>query len=203
MRLLDWAPARKLIMWAGPRVMPARYFEYLYAQKPDPWACATRDYELRKYERTLEAIPRAWTKNVLEIGCGEGVFSRMLAPRASSLLGVDVSESALVRGRDRCSDQPNVIFARMDVVEEALPSGFTLIVAAEVLYYLGASRRKYDRVCGKILDALEPNGHLVTVNGTPDAARLNGAFVRAGAHIVTQRDHPDPVRAFTIAVLQS
>ena len=202
MRILDWAPSRKLIMWLGPRVMPARYFEYLYAQKPDPWACATRDYELRKYARTLEAISSDWTRSVLELGCGEGVFTRMLAPKAKALLAVDVSETALSRGRDRCADQPHVAFERTDVVRDPLPSGFSLVVAAEVLYSLGSSE-KCDRVCRKILDALESEGRLLTINGSADAGRLNEAFVRAGARIITRKDHPDPVRAFTIVLLQA
>ena len=147
------------------------YFERLYQRDPDPWKFATSDYERDKYAATMAALPDGRSfHRCFEVGCSIGVLTRQLAARCASLLGVDVSETALAQARERCADLPTVALQPM-AVPGAWPDGrFDLIVFSEVLYYLGipgigeAARRS--------LGSLEPGGVIVLVNwhGNTDGA---------------------------------
>jgi SAM-dependent methyltransferase len=113
------------------------YFEALYQADPDPWRFATSPYEREKYAASLDALPQRRFKAALEIGCSIGVFTRRLSARCDSLLGLDVSDSALARARENCAGLPVRLENRR--VPAEWPEGhFDLIVMSEVLYYLAA-----------------------------------------------------------------
>jgi peptidoglycan/xylan/chitin deacetylase (PgdA/CDA1 family)/glycosyltransferase involved in cell wall biosynthesis len=139
----------------------AGFWDQLYAIE-DPWnyRCA---YEQQKYARTLEIMPASPIDRALEIGCAEGLFSEMLAPRVGSLLSVDISERALERARARCRRQPNVNFECRDVFADPPAGPFQLITCSEVLYYC-EDMFALKKFAAKIVQALAPNGCLVMAN---------------------------------------
>ena len=53
--------------------MDRDYFEGIYADGPDPWGFETSEYERRKYDLTLAALPRRRYARALEPGCSIGV----------------------------------------------------------------------------------------------------------------------------------
>jgi peptidoglycan/xylan/chitin deacetylase (PgdA/CDA1 family)/SAM-dependent methyltransferase len=128
-------------------------------RKPDPWKYDS-DYEVTKRHHVLEMLPEGAIDAALEIGCAEGHFTELLAPRVSRLTALDISGQALERARARCADAGNVTFVRCDIHEQ-LPDGpFDLIVCAETLYYL------YDRhaladFANRAVARLRPGGHIV------------------------------------------
>jgi cyclopropane fatty-acyl-phospholipid synthase-like methyltransferase len=138
------------------------YFERLYQGDPDPWKFATSDYERAKYAATLAGLPAGRFSRCFEVGCSIGVLTRQLASRCDTVLGVDVSETALAHARARCGDLAQVSLALM-AVPGAWPEGaFDLIVFSEVLYYLGLPgiREAADRTVA----SLAPGGVVVLVN---------------------------------------
>ena len=65
---------------------------------------------------------------VLELGCGSGRVTALLFDKAKDILGVDISESMLMKARQR----PNVsaeIFIQGDITEIQLDRQFDLIIA--------------------------------------------------------------------------
>jgi ubiquinone/menaquinone biosynthesis C-methylase UbiE len=56
-------------------------------------------------------------KNVLDLGCGEGYFSRMVAQYAHSVLGIDLSDSMVDLAERQTASFQNVSFLRGDVCE--------------------------------------------------------------------------------------
>jgi ubiquinone/menaquinone biosynthesis C-methylase UbiE len=54
--------------------------------------------------------------NVLEVGCGTGVLTRVLArwPNVGEVVGVDVATSLLTKARDLAAELPNVTFREAD-----------------------------------------------------------------------------------------
>lgn len=148
---------------------PVEHFERLAREAVDPWDYATSDYEQDKYRRTLDDLPER-TGRTLELGCSVGVFTAMLAPRASHLVAVDFSPTALERARTRLDAADNVELLERHLPEE-MPSGpFDTIVCAEVLYYWSA-----ELVRGglrRIEAALAPGGTLLAVHWRhPDPRR--------------------------------
>jgi SAM-dependent methyltransferase len=157
---------------------PVEHFERLARESADPWSYATSDYEQSKYRRTLAYLP-AETGRTLELGCSVGVFTAMLAPRASHLVAVDFSPTALARARERLAgaDQVELLERRLP---EGMPEGpFDTIVCAEVLYYWSAEL--VFEGLRRIEAALAPDGKLLAVHWRhPDPRReLTGEDVHA------------------------
>ncbi len=176
------------------------YFERRFAVR-DPWSYETSEYESTKYQRTLDAIPAVSGARILEVGCAEGVFTELLAQRGGHVLAVDISLRALSRAQRRCAAQPAVRFARFDIAAAPVIGTFDVAVCAEMLYYL--HHRGLCLARDHIASAVKPGGHLVLVNPSKDAARIQPVF---DAHLSlrteslqTWDDHP---RAYTIALLR-
>src|SRR5262249_4123469 len=61
---------------------------------------------------------------VLDIGCGNGRFSRALAAHLARVVGVDLAASAVARAEKESPDTPNLSFRALDAV--ATDSGHAL-----------------------------------------------------------------------------
>jgi SAM-dependent methyltransferase len=166
-------------MTAAPRDRaPVEHFERLAHESEDPWDYATSDYEQRKYRRTLEYLPEH-PGRTLELGCSIGVFTEMLAPRASCLLAVDFSPTALARARARVHDAHHVQVLCRHLPEEMPGGPFDTIVCAEILYYWSADLVRAG--LRRMEAALAPGGTLLAVHWRhPDRRReLTGDDVHA------------------------
>ena len=105
----------------------------LRGHRPLGFRC--QSVEREKYERTLDLCGPGPFGSAIEVGCGEGVFTELLAPRCASLLAVEASATAVARARYRLRACPQVVVERRMLPLE-MPSGpFNLIVASDLLYY--------------------------------------------------------------------
>lgn len=191
-----------------PRWLPG-IFARRYRQ-PDPWAYATSPYEQKKYDRKVQILPRQPNaqappyNGVLELGCGEGVFTCRLARDGvgKEVVGVDFVPAAIERARERGSSLPNLKFLLMDVTQE-LPSGpFDLVYCSEILCYLGPARRVKelaDRVC----ERLAPGGHVVLVSAWPAGKVIHRPFLKH-RELAVVREHveKDRSRPYVITCLE-
>jgi SAM-dependent methyltransferase len=75
---------------------------------------------------------------VLSIGCGTGLFEALLAPFAESIVGIDVSEEAVVRARARATDRGlrNVEFRCVALSELRWDESFDAIVCLAFLHHV-------------------------------------------------------------------
>jgi predicted TPR repeat methyltransferase len=82
----------------------------------------------------LRADPRRLA--IADLGCGTGLCGPLLRPFASRLVGVDLSSGMLARAVDRGYDE----LVEADIVDycRAHRAEFDLLVAADVLVYIGA-----------------------------------------------------------------
>lgn len=121
------------------------YWERVFARKEDPWGYRIGGYERKKHERQIEAIKRhcANPRNVLEIGCAEGVHTVMMAkefPKAR-IVGVDISQVAIERAKKNCDGCGNIRFIEGDVLKLLKQAGlrddrFDVIVQSGSLPFL-------------------------------------------------------------------
>ena len=112
------------------------YFDALYSDNSDPWQ--TRWYEKRKRDMCLAVLPKAQYHNAIELGCGNGVFSALLASRCQALLSMDGNKHAVQLAKQRLADSSHGSVIQ-GVIPDALPtakSHFDLIIISEILYYL-------------------------------------------------------------------
>jgi trans-aconitate 2-methyltransferase len=75
---------------------------------------------------------------ILEIGCGIGTFTQLIAAEASgsSLLAVDISPASIEMARDRLKHLGNVECRVVDVIKDKLDGTFDTIVLPDVLEHI-------------------------------------------------------------------
>jgi SAM-dependent methyltransferase len=145
--------------------LPPAYFDDVYRASEDPWSFETSEYERRKYEATLAALPEQRYTSAFEIGCSIGILTRQLADRCDQLLAVDASELPLKKARQWLANQPNVRLELM-AIPAAFPNGpFDLILVSEVGYYLSEDDLATARQ--SMIDTLKTGGDLLLVHWTP------------------------------------
>jgi trans-aconitate methyltransferase len=142
------------------RGLSQEIFDLLYTIKRDPWKYRTSELEQTKYQDVLNALPSGKIGRTAELGCSEGVFTKMLAPKVGSLLAVDFSPTALARAKMANSTNMNVEYHQMDIASDNLEGRFELIIASEVLYYLGQPP-EIQAVGQKLVASLVSGGHLL------------------------------------------
>lgn len=113
-----------------------RDFEGLYRTVSDPWDIGAADSP--RYERYVELLLPHAGGAVLDVGCGFGAMLSRLAPKASSLDGVEISASAIAKGSERF---PFINFhhgsaANLDAIDGVRGRKFDLIICSDVIYYL-------------------------------------------------------------------
>jgi ubiquinone/menaquinone biosynthesis C-methylase UbiE len=91
---------------------------------------------------------------VLEIGCGTGSFTRLLAGRAEKVLAVDLSPQMISLARERSKLYPNIDFVRGDVMAcRFADEQFDCVVTLTTLHHLPV-----EAVLRKVRKALKPGG---------------------------------------------
>jgi SAM-dependent methyltransferase len=187
----------------GPLLFSRRYFEYRYRKREDPWEYESSPYERRKYQKTLEILPKKGYRRALEVGCSIGVFTEELAKRgiAAEILGIDISQKALDRAGERLAGFETVRLKCLDITRDPLEGSYDLIFCAEVLFYLGM--KNVQRVRDKLIGALEEGGHIVLVDPWPLSRKLHGVFqAHPGLQLISEHVEPDPLRPYAIALFQ-
>ena len=136
------------------------YFEDLWEALPD--ALEPPDFEVR--ERFLLEHVSAGVRT-LDLGCGEGVFTAVLARAGADVVGADVAEAALARARRA---HPQLRFMLVPV-EGPLPfadGAFELVWASEVIEHVADTARWLSEV----RRVLAPGGRLALT--TPQHGRV-------------------------------
>ncbi len=143
----------------------AAYFDDLWSGSDDPWDHATRWYETRKYRLTADALPRERYRRAFEPGCGTGVLTTLLAPRADALLAMERHPHGAAATARRTRGLENVRVVTGTVPHQWPEGSFDLIVLSELLYYLDESTLQ--ATIDLVAASLEVDGHVVAVHYRP------------------------------------
>ncbi|MEX2377519.1 MAG: class I SAM-dependent methyltransferase, partial [Dehalococcoidia bacterium] len=76
--------------------------------------------------------------HVLEIGCGTGIATRLLAPHGFHITSLDPAAGMLEVARRRCADYPNVTFVQATFEEFEPEHAFDLAVSAQAFHWVDA-----------------------------------------------------------------
>ena len=91
----------------------------------------------------------------VEIGCGTGLFTELLAATGASIVAVDISEALLARAQQRQLPPDRVQFVRGRFEEVSLPGGFDAVIGSSVLHHLDV-----DEALAAICRLLKPGGRV-------------------------------------------
>ncbi|MDB5365577.1 MAG: hypothetical protein JWM77_1504 [Rhodospirillales bacterium] len=148
----------------------AEGFNRLYAELGDPWKSEARrrsSYQDRKNGKLVECLPAAQFDQVLDLGCGLGGLTRLLAGRAAQVTGTDVAASAIAGAKVASADFANLRYLQSDILN--LPDEFTgrfdVVIVADVLYYIDPlPDALLKQAVAKITATLRPNGHCLVAD---------------------------------------
>lgn len=137
-------------------------------------------FETEKWNRNnyyhdflLENLPPD-CRHALEIGCGIGTFSRLLAERSKTVTAMDLSPKMIEIARSLSASRTNIDFQVADVLKTDLPDEyFDAIVSIATLHHI-----PLDEVLPKLKSALKPGGKLLIL----DLSRIGNVndFIVAG-----------------------
>lgn len=108
---------------------------------------------------SLEAVDVRGAERVLDVGCGDGYVTRLIAARVpeGSVLGVDPSPRMIATAQAADDRLPNVRFETGDVLTMAYPPEFDLAVSFNALHWV----RDQERAYGNIAATLRPDGRVL------------------------------------------
>jgi SAM-dependent methyltransferase len=123
------------------------------------------------------------TGDVLELACGTGQWTRVLAPRARSLTAVDAVDEALEVARSRTP--PGVRFVRADVFGWRPPRRYDTVFFAFWLSHVPPAR--FAAFWRTVADALAPGGQAVFVDNGPGEAAAEDRLPGRDVPVVRRR----------------
>ncbi len=165
-------------------------FDALYRSNPDPWAVRTAWYECRKRAVLMAALPRPTYGMALELGCGTGEATRVLATRCADIRAVDLSPTAIAIARAALAEAGT---DHVQLHEMRLPGAWPLaagavadlIVVSELAYYFDDA--DLDVFVMRCRDSLAPDGDWVMCHYTCDFhdRRQSNARLRDAVHALS------------------
>ncbi|MEA5502434.1 class I SAM-dependent methyltransferase [Halotia wernerae UHCC 0503] len=99
-------------------------------------------------------------ENVLDIGCGTGAFSRLLAKRTAKVLAIDLSPNMIEVARQRSKKYTNIDFHVADILKQEFSvEQFDAIVSIATVHHL-----PIEKLLPNLEVALKPGGKLVILD---------------------------------------
>ena len=105
----------------------------------------------------LRLLGRTGAKRVLDAGCGNGAFTRVLVERGYEATGVDLSDSGIEIARSQCSGGHFEIASVTEDLLSRFGDPFDAVVSLEVVEHL-YDPRLFAR---RMFDVLRPGGRLI------------------------------------------
>jgi ubiquinone/menaquinone biosynthesis C-methylase UbiE len=117
------------------------------------------DHNNHYHRFLLKQLPNR-CQTVLDVGCGTGEFSRLLANRADRVIAIDLSPNMIEVAKERSSQFSNIDFQVADVLKWQFPAEkFDAIVAIATLHHLPV-----ESLLPNLKAALKPSGRLVILD---------------------------------------
>lgn len=135
-----------------------RVAEQFQESRKQPWRSVIEEYSF------LKLIGDVSGKEVLDVACGRGHYSRILAQAgASRVVGIDISDRMIALAREQEALEPLGIEYRVeDARSTAAQPDFDLVVAAYLLGY-APDRTELARMCRGLASRIKPGSRFVTI----------------------------------------
>jgi ubiquinone/menaquinone biosynthesis C-methylase UbiE len=100
----------------------------------------------REKQAVLDAVGPVEDRDILEIACGTGRFTVMLAERGADIVGLDISEPMLTQGREKARQAgvgDHVEFMRGDAARLPFPDDYFDAVVSMRFFHLAPTPAKF------------------------------------------------------------
>lgn len=180
--------------------------EVLFFRRTDPWKYATSVYEANRLEAMKVAIEGQRYGRSLEVGCGEGLFTKHLLEVSDSVTCLDLSLTAIRRTRkavENCGKELELIHGNFRNWQPS-KGNYDLIVLGDILYYLeaptklkkwcyGTAQEQLPQAFGRVLSWMKPGGQLLLCHGygkSHEKTRLESyrdLFMTLGTQLIEEK----------------
>ena len=160
------------------------------------WDRAAPTYDAEHREWLSEAFAneiRSWLArqfaaedDVLELGCGTGIFSEMIAGGVRRLTATDFSPEMLERASQRLRPYENVVTRREDASRTSFADGAFDAVLTVNLFHHAGEPAAVARECHRVI---RPGGRVVVIDCTGHATLLS-SWINAGLRRLRLRHRP-------------
>jgi SAM-dependent methyltransferase len=139
-------------------------------QEGDAWSLENSEFEQRRYDYMLGLIKGRRYGRVLEIGCGSGCFTRLLAGVSDRVVAIDIAPAAVERARARTAnvgaDVVDVRVADAMQYEPAAEGPWDLVVLSETIYCMAWLYPLFDVAwfAARLFNATCPGGRFLLTN---------------------------------------
>jgi SAM-dependent methyltransferase len=108
-------------------------------QRGDIWEFDTSTFERARWARLMEVLDGARYPRALELGCGAGHFTRLLARLADRIVAYDIAPSAIARARAAEAETTSIDYRVGNAMDYAwrAEAPWDLVVMNETICYLG------------------------------------------------------------------
>ncbi|MDP4145319.1 MAG: class I SAM-dependent methyltransferase [Bacillota bacterium] len=133
-------------------------------------------YAARKADRDWKALIKEYVqvegKDVLDLGCGGGIYSQALSELgAKSVTAMDYSSEMLKGAKDNCKDYSNISFAQGDAYDTGLKdSSFDIVLQRALIHHI-VHLEKCFKEAARIL---KPDGIFIVQDRTPKDCLIAG-----------------------------
>jgi predicted TPR repeat methyltransferase len=137
-------------------------------ERGDPWDIESSVYERDRCVQLLKMLEGRRYARVLEIGCGAGYLTRLLATHADHIVALDISQPAIERARALGAGQADIDFRVANIMDynPQVDGPWDLIVFSDTMCYLGWLYPFFDVawLAVQLFEATCSNGHLLLAN---------------------------------------
>jgi ubiquinone/menaquinone biosynthesis C-methylase UbiE len=120
------------------------------------------------YVQTKKALLRSLnptgSDRILEVGCGPGTWTGLIASRCSKLVAIDMSENMIKKAKEHIHED-NLTFIQSDFMDHDFKEKFDKIFSVRVFEYIQSKKDFFRKVCS----LLNSGGELVIVTKTKDS----------------------------------
>ena len=147
-----------------------------------------------KIRRMLSTL--ALSGRVLELGCGNGTYTRIIAETAETVLATDLSDDIVAAASDRLKDLTNVQVERQDAFALSYPdTTFDAVVMVNLLHVIPDP----ENVVAESRRVLTPDGQLVIVSFTTDGMQPLAKLGLIYRYVRSYGKPPKAARRLTVA----
>jgi SAM-dependent methyltransferase len=137
-------------------------------QQGDFWDFERSEFEKARCARLIAMLAGRRYGRVLEIGCGAGYFTRLLAPLADQIVAFDIAPTAIARARTLGEDLQKVDFRVANVMDYSWQAEgpWDLVIFNDTICYLGWLYPFFDVawLAAQLFAATQPGGRLLMAN---------------------------------------
>jgi 2-polyprenyl-3-methyl-5-hydroxy-6-metoxy-1,4-benzoquinol methylase len=139
-------------------------------------------YDLERVKCVVSLIPLSQsTAYALDLGCGDGMIGKTITKKGYVYIGLDISRTAILKGKNSQTKSSNIHFLRGDVNHLPFKPRFKLVVALEIIEHL----ENPCKLLVEINNVLSEDGYLVI--STPNRVSLEGLKGKAQEFVLGKR----------------